>query len=137
MALPAGAIGEPFVDADDIADAAVAALTEPGHVGQLYELTGPRLLSFPEAIAEISRACGREIRYRQISLEAYADLLERAQVPLPIITLVTYLFGEVLDGRNAPLTDGVRRALKRAPRDFRDYARSTAATGVWNTSVTT
>ena len=63
VALPAGDVGEPFVDADDIADVAVAALTEDGHVGQLYELTGPRLLTFAEAVAEIARATGREIRY--------------------------------------------------------------------------
>lgn len=130
--LPAGAIREPFVDAGDIADCAVAALTGPGHAGQLYEITGPRLLTFAEAITEISRACGREIEYRQISIEAYADMLALAQVPLPIIRLVTYLFSEVLDGRNASTADGVMRALGRAPRDFRDYARATATTGVWN-----
>lgn len=134
VTLPAGAVGEPFVDANDIADVAVAALTEPGHAGQFYELTGPRLLSFAEAVAEISRACGRDIRYRQISPQAFADTLERSQVPLPFITLLTYLFDEVLDGRNASVADGVMRALKRAPRDFRDYARETAATGVWNPS---
>jgi uncharacterized protein YbjT (DUF2867 family) len=130
--LPAGDVGEPFVDADDIADVAVAALTEPGHAGQLYEVTGPRLLTFAEAIAEIGRACGREIRYRQIPVTQYADMMAQMQVPQPIISLVTYLFGEVLDGRNASTTDGVMRALKRAPRDFRDYACITAATGIWN-----
>jgi uncharacterized protein YbjT (DUF2867 family) len=129
--LPAGDVGEPFVDADDIADVAVAALTEPGHAGQLYEVTGPRLLTFAEAVAEIGRACGREIRYRQIPIATYADRMAQMQVPQPVISLVTYLFGEVLDGRNASTTDGVMRALKRAPRDFRDYARDTAATGVW------
>ena len=41
VALPAPPVGEPFVDADDIADVAVAALTGDGHAGQLYELTGP------------------------------------------------------------------------------------------------
>jgi uncharacterized protein YbjT (DUF2867 family) len=130
--LPAGEVGEPFIDTDDIADVAVAALTEPGHAGQLYEVTGPRLLTFADAIAEIGRACGREIRYRQIPIATYADMMAQMQVPLPVISLVTYLFGEVLDGRNASTTDGVMRALKRAPRDFRDYARDTAATGVWN-----
>ncbi|GLS30446.1 Uncharacterized conserved protein YbjT, contains NAD(P)-binding and DUF2867 domains [Mesorhizobium albiziae] len=62
--LPAGDVGEPFVDADDIADAAVAALTEEGHVGQLYELTGPRLLTFEQAVGEIAAATGRDIAYR-------------------------------------------------------------------------
>jgi hypothetical protein len=48
------------------------------------------------------------------------------------VELLTYLFTEVLDGRNARLTDGVRRALGRKPRDFADYAREAAATGVWD-----
>ena len=72
VALPAGDIGEPFVDADDIADVAVAALTDDRHIGQLYELTGPRLLTFAEAVAEIADATGREIRYAPVSLEKYA-----------------------------------------------------------------
>ncbi|MGH2671222.1 MAG: SDR family oxidoreductase, partial [bacterium] len=42
IALPAGDAVEPFVDADDIADVAVAALTEDGHDSEIYELTGPR-----------------------------------------------------------------------------------------------
>ena len=46
VALPIGNVGEPFVDADDIADVAVAALTEEGHAGRTYEVTGPRLLTF-------------------------------------------------------------------------------------------
>src|SRR5215207_2404779 len=75
VVLPAGDIPEPFVDADDIADVAVAALTEEGHAGELYELTGPRLLSFAQAIDEIARASGRKIRYVQVSVEEYASLL--------------------------------------------------------------
>ena len=62
IALPAGDVGEPFVDVDDIADVAVAALTEDGHAGQVYELTGPRLLTFAEAVDEIASATGRAIR---------------------------------------------------------------------------
>ena len=79
VALPAGSVKEPFVDADDIADVAVAALTEDGHVGQLYELTGPRLLSFAEAVEEIGKAAGRRIRYVQVSMEQYASLLAKAR----------------------------------------------------------
>jgi uncharacterized protein YbjT (DUF2867 family) len=132
VALPAGNVGEPFVDADDIADVAVAALTEEGHVGQLYELTGPRLLTFAEAMEEISRATGREIRYVQIPPEQYTSALTAHDVPADFVRLLTYLFTTVLDGRNAHLTDGVQRALGREPRDFTDYARDAAATGVWN-----
>jgi uncharacterized protein YbjT (DUF2867 family) len=131
-ALPAGDVPEPFVDADDIADVAVAALTEDGHGGELYELTGPRLLTFAEAVDEIAQAAGREVRYVPVSAEQYASVLAEHEVPAEFVTLLTYLFSEVLDGRNARLTDGVQRALGREPRDFGDYARDAAATGVWD-----
>ena len=132
VVLPAGNVPEPFVDADDIADVAVAALTEDGHAGRLYELTGPRLLTFAEAIGEIASAAGRKIRYVPISVEEYASMLKQDEVPHEFVGLLTYLFSEVLDGRNAYLTDGVQRALGREPRDFADYARDVAATGLWD-----
>ena len=137
VALPAGDTPEPFIDADDIADVAVAALTEDGHVGRLYELTGPRLLTFAEAVHEIAEATGREIRYVPVSIDEYATAATGQGVPDEVIDILTYLFGEVLDGRNAHLADGVQRALGREPRDFADYARTAAATGVWSPSAVT
>jgi uncharacterized protein YbjT (DUF2867 family) len=131
VVLPAGDVPEPFVDTDDIADVAVAALTEDGHAGRLYELTGPRSLTFAEAVNEIATASGREIRFQPISIEEFvADAYQ--DVPPEFIELLTYLFGEVLDGRNAAATDGVRRALGREARDFGEYARVTAASGIWS-----
>jgi uncharacterized protein YbjT (DUF2867 family) len=132
VALPAGATSEPFVDADDIADVAVAALTDDRHIGELYELTGPRLLSFAEPVQEIAEATGREIRYVPSPLDAFASEMAARGIPDDLVDLLTYLFSEVLDGRNAHLADGVERALGRPPRDFRDYVRETAASGVWN-----
>jgi uncharacterized protein YbjT (DUF2867 family) len=132
VALPAGDTPEPFVDADDIADVAVAALTEPGHEGRLYELTGPRLLTFADAVREIAAAAGRDVRFQPISIEQFTAALAQQDVPDDMVELLAYLFTEVLDGRNAHLTDGVQRALGRPPRDFGAYARETAATGVWN-----
>jgi uncharacterized protein YbjT (DUF2867 family) len=132
VVLPAGDVPEPFVDADDIADVAVAALTEDGHAGQIYELTGPRLLTFAEAIGEISRAASRKIRFGPVSVEEYASMLNEHEVPAGFVWLLTYLFSEVLDGRNAYLTDGVQRALGREPKDFVVYAREVAATGIWD-----
>jgi uncharacterized protein YbjT (DUF2867 family) len=132
VALPSGDVPEPFVDADDIADVAVAALTEDGHAGEIYELTGPRLLTFEEALGEIAKATGREIRFVPVSLEEFEAVLAGEQVPAEIASFLTYLFGTVLDGRNAHLTGGVRRALGREPKDFSDYARDAAATGVWS-----
>jgi uncharacterized protein YbjT (DUF2867 family) len=136
VALPAGETPEPFVDVEDIADVATAALTDDAHIGKLYELTGPRLLTFAEAAAEIGRATGREVRYQPVSVEDHAAEASAQGVPQVEIDLLTYLFSEVLDGRNARLADGVQRALGREPRDFAEYARATAATGVWNAPVT-
>jgi uncharacterized protein YbjT (DUF2867 family) len=135
VTLPAGDTPEPFVDVDDIADVAVAALTEEGHVGELYELTGPRLLTFEEAVDEIARAANRELRYVPVSVEEFESILAEAKVPAEFVWTLKYLFTEVLDGRNAHVTDGVRRALGREPRDFSEYARDAAATGVWNASA--
>jgi len=131
IALPAGDTPEPFVDADDIADVAAAALTDDKHVGQLYELTGPRLLTFADAAREISDATGREVRYAPVSIEEHATVAAEQGVPADVIELLTYLFSEILDGRNAHVTDGVERALGRGPRDFRDFARDAAAAGAW------
>jgi uncharacterized protein YbjT (DUF2867 family) len=130
--LPAGDVPTPFLDADDIADVAVAALTDKGHAGQLYELTGPRSLTFAEAAKEIAEAASRKVRYVPVSLEEHAAEATEHGVPAEVVELLTYLFSEVVDGRNADTTDGVRRALGREPRDFRDYARHTVATGVWD-----
>jgi uncharacterized protein YbjT (DUF2867 family) len=132
--LPAGDVPTPFLDAEDIADVAVAALTEDRHAGQLYELTGPRSLTFAEAAVEITEATGREIRYVPVSLEEHAAEAAEHGVPAEVVELLTYLFSEVVDGRNANTTDGVQRALGREPRDFRDFARDVAASGVWNVS---
>jgi uncharacterized protein YbjT (DUF2867 family) len=136
VALPAGQTPEPFVDADDIADVAVAALTDDRHVGELYELTGPRLLTFADAVEEIARVTGRDIRYVPVSIEEHAAVALAHGVPAEVVELLTRLFGEVFDGRNAKLADGVERALGRQPRDFADYARDAAAGGVWDVRVT-
>lgn len=130
LALPAGDVPEPFTDAGDIADVAVAALTDPRHLNRLYEVTGPRALSFAEAVATIAGASGRDIRYRQVPAGDFAAAMQ-GDVPQPIIDLLLDLFTVVLDGRNSTPTHGVQEALGRPPRDFADYARATAATGVW------
>ena len=129
--LPGGDVPTPFLDVDDIADVAVAALTDDGHAGELYELTGPRSLTFAQVAAELSAATGRAVGYVPVSLEQHATEAAEHGVPPEFIDLLTYLFAEVVDGR-AGTTDGVQRALGRPARDFADYAATTAASGVWN-----
>ncbi|PPK63273.1 NAD(P)H-binding protein [Actinokineospora auranticolor] len=123
IALPAGPVAEPFIDAGDIADVAVAALTGDGHAGRLYELTGPRLLTFAEAAAEISAAAGKPVAYHPLSLEDFRAMMVDA-VGEASAELLTNLCAEVLDGRNASLGTGVRDALGREPRDFADFCRA-------------
>ncbi|HEV8559337.1 MAG TPA: NmrA family transcriptional regulator [Actinophytocola sp.] len=132
VALPGADVPEPFVDVDDIADIAVAALTEPGHAGETYEVTGPRLITFTEAIAEIAAAADRELTYLPVTPTEYRRMLIEAGLPNELADQLMALFSEVLDGRNAHLTDGVQRALGREPRDFTDYVRATAPTGIWS-----
>jgi uncharacterized protein YbjT (DUF2867 family) len=132
VALPVDGIEEPFVDANDIADVATAALTADGHEGRVYEVTGPRLLSFPAAVGAIAAASGRSLRFTTVPIDVYAAALQQEGLPADVVGLIRYLFTEVLDGRNAHLSDGVAQALGREPRDFRDYAQNAAATGVWN-----
>lgn len=126
--LPVGAVQEPFVDCEDIADIAAAAFADAAqHHGQRYELTGPRLLTFGDAIAELAEATGREIAFTSIPMEAFQEALLADHVPAELGQLMRYLFTTVLDGRNASLTDDVQRALGRPPLDFRDYASQLAA----------
>jgi uncharacterized protein YbjT (DUF2867 family) len=131
LALPIGDVGEPFVDADDVAEVATAALLGDALVGRICEVTGPELLSFADAAALIGQASGRAVRFRSVSAEEYADGLRAAGLPEEVVGLIGYLFAEVLDGRNAATTDGVLEALGRPARSFGDYARRAAASGVW------
>jgi uncharacterized protein YbjT (DUF2867 family) len=131
VALPVDKVREPFVDVDDIADVVVAALTDPRHVGEIYELTGPRLLTFADAVAEINRAAGTTVGFRTMPAHEFLDWLAHSEVPDEIAGLLEELFSVVLDGRNESLADGVERALGRQPKDFADFARHAAAKGAW------
>lgn len=130
VALPAGDVREPIIDVDDIAEMAVAALTEERHSGQLYEITGPRLLSFSEAAAELSAAMGRPVQYKPITFDEFHASMTEIGGKL-IADVFTGICRETLDGRNEYLSDGVQRALGRKPRDFADFCRSAAASGAW------
>lgn len=131
ITLPAGSAKEPFVDVDDIAEVALVALTEPGHAGEVYEVTGPRLMTFDDVASDLSKATDRPIEYVQIPHEAFVGHVRDSGAPEGVVWIMDYLFSTVLDGRNSYVADGVQRALGRAPKDFSDYAREVAKTGVW------
>jgi uncharacterized protein YbjT (DUF2867 family) len=131
ITLPASDVQEPFVDVDDIAEVAVAALSESGHTGEVYEVTGPRLMTFTEVAADLSEATGRSIEFFEVPHDAFIDAAKESGAPRDVIWMLDYLFATVLDGRNAHLTDGVQRALGREPRDLVDYARDVVSAGGW------
>jgi len=132
VALPRGEALEPFVDADDIADVVVESLLHDMHVGQTYELTGPRLLTFEQVTAEISKVTGRDIKFESLTMDEYTKMLREYQVPEDYIWLINYLFTEVLDGRNSSVSNDIENVLGRKAKDFAEYARETATTGIWN-----
>ena len=135
LALPAGGAAEPFVDADDVAEVVVAALTDYRHAGRVYEVTGPQPLTFAEVADEIATATGRQVRYHPISHEEFAAGMAAAGLPTDLVTVLGEVFAELRDGRNATPAEGVERALGRPPRGFADFVRTTSATdGVWGSA---
>lgn len=135
IALPAGDIEEPFIDVDDIADVVVAALTESGHEAQVYEVTGPRLMTWADVARDLSTALGREITFVSLSHEEFVQGIADSGAPESVVWLMDYLFSTALDGRNSSLCDGVQRALGRKPKDFRDYAKQVSNSGLWSNAA--
>lgn len=132
VALPKADILEPFTDADDIAAVVAEVLLNDKHNGKTYELTGPGLLNFEQAITEIAKITRREIIFQALSLEDYINMLREYQVPEDVIWLVNYLFSEVLDGRNSSITNDIEKVLGRKATNFTEYVQKTAKTGIWN-----
>jgi uncharacterized protein YbjT (DUF2867 family) len=131
IALPSGAIREPFVDVDDIAEVVVAALTDERHVNRRYEITGPRELTIAEAAAEISAGIGRPVRFTQISPDDFVISL-RAYAPEPAVQRMHKQFTAALDSRSTAVTQDIYETLGRPARNFSNYVRRAAASGVWN-----
>lgn len=131
LRVPAGDGAEPFIDVDDIAEVVAIALTDDRHVGQTYALSGPRTLTFAEAMAEVSAASGRPIRYVDVEPTQYVEELVGYGLPQDDAEALRDLFAVVRNGRSDYLSDGVQQVLGRAPRDFADWARATAAKGAW------
>jgi uncharacterized protein YbjT (DUF2867 family) len=132
VALPRGEALVPYVDVDDIADVVVESLLDDKHVGQIYELTGPRQLTFKQVTEEISKVTGRDIKFSSITMDEYTKMLREYQVPEDYIWLINYLFTEVLVDRNSIVTNDIEKVLGRKAKDFTEYARETATTGIWN-----
>lgn len=134
LPMPGGDIAEPIIDIDDIADVVVAALTEEGHLGKRYEVTGPRLMTFAEMADVLSTTLGRPIQHIPISFEDFHANVAAAGGDF-VADVFTSIARETLDGRNAHTADGVERALGRTPRDFAEFAQTAMASGAWNAAA--
>ena len=134
LPMPGGDMVEPIIDVDDIADVVVAALTDDRHLGEVYEVTGPELLTFADMAAVLSNTLGRPIQHLPISFEDFNANVAQSGGEF-VADVFTTIARETLDGRNAHLAEGVRRALGRKPRSFAQYARKAAATGTWNVAA--
>ncbi len=134
LPMPGGNVAEPIIDIDDIADVAVAALTEERHAGKLYEVTGPRLMSFAEMAAALSTSIGTPIQHIPISFDEFHAGIAQSGDTF-VADVFTAIARETLDGRNAYVADGVMLALGRAPRDFTAFAQSAAQQGAWHAAA--
>ncbi|WP_433335631.1 NAD(P)H-binding protein [Spirillospora sp. CA-294931] len=132
LALPIGDMGEPFVDLEDLADVAVALLAKDGHAGQNYALSGPRGLTFGEAVEVISKAAGRPMRYVELTPAEYRTELGAEGYPDEAVDSLDALFAILRAGHLAEPTDTVEKVLGRPPIDFETYAARAAASGAWS-----
>ena len=132
IVLPAGDIKEPFIDVDDIAEVAVACINRRDLANQVFEVTGPELLSFRECAAILSEELGRPINFLPVDVDDFLGALRGQGFPDEVMWLMNELFSKVLDGRNSNTVNGVQRALGRPATSFRQYVQKTLQSGVWN-----
>jgi len=120
--LPAGEARLPFVDVRDIAAVAIKALTEPGHDGKAYVLTGPEALSHAEVAAILSQATGKRFVYEDIAPEAYRRQLIEQGASALYADLILNLFERMRRRGSAEIHDDVRKVLGRPAIGFRRFA---------------
>lgn len=132
LVLPEAKTKEPFIDTDDIADMVVATLTQPRLRNQLFEITGPELLSFKDCLQQISDAIGETVNYHGIPVDEFISAAKQNGMPDQLAWLMNELFTEVLDGRNAFTTHTIEQVLERPAKTFKEYVTQVVKTGVWN-----
>ncbi|MEV6779147.1 NAD(P)H-binding protein [Streptomyces syringium] len=131
LRLPVADGAATFVDLEDVAAVAVAALTEHGHTGQVYEMSGPRAVDLETAVAEIAEATGRRIRYVPVTVDRFTAELRQEGLSAEDAEVWAAALNPIRRGLEAKVSDGVRRALGRDPRDFTEFVTDAAAAGAW------
>jgi len=123
---PAGDGRIAMIDPRDIGEVAAVALTEPGHAGRSYRLTGPDAIAYGDVAAELSRATGARVRYVDVPEDAARAGLEAAGMPDWLVDHLAGLFALIRQGGLAETTGDVRLVCGRDPRGFAEFARDHA-----------
>jgi len=131
VALPAGQINEPFIDVDDIAEVAFNCLTRPELHNQLFEITGPELLTFEKCVSMIADAIEQPIAFIPITTSDLLGGLKQQGQPEEVLWLMNELFTHVMDGRNSYVTQDIEKVLGRPAKRFEEYVSKTVAEGSW------
>ncbi|WP_219993912.1 SDR family oxidoreductase [Aestuariibacter sp. GS-14] len=127
LALPAGDAQTSFIDARDIADSAVAALTNDRFDGKAFNLTGGEALSYAEAIKLISDAIDKPVTYVANSAAAFTNGLINVGVPADYAHFLAAIFEPVAAGYTAAISGDVLQLTGHQPRRFADYLATNAA----------
>lgn len=124
---PLGDARVSMVDEGDVAAVAAKVLTEPGHEGKTYVLTGPEPLSFADVAGHLSAALGRPVRYVPVSFEQAREAMRAGGLPEPAVALVEALRRYEREGHNAVVTPTVGELLGRPPLPYAAFAAEFAA----------
>ncbi len=131
LVLPEPKSKEAFIDVDDIVEVAIATLTRSELRNQLFELTGPELLSFEACVEQITIATNRTITFQTAPIDSYLASAKAQGLSEDMAWLINELFVNVLDGRNASTTNTIEYLLGRPARSFDEYVAKTLQSGVW------
>jgi uncharacterized protein YbjT (DUF2867 family) len=123
---PAGGARVAMIDPRDVASVAAVALSENGHDGDVYTLSGPAALSYDEVAAALSEATGRAIRFVAVDDEAARRGMLEAGLPGFVTDFLIGLFGALRAGAHAAPTGTVRAVTGREPRSIGEFAREHA-----------
>jgi uncharacterized protein YbjT (DUF2867 family) len=130
--LSAGTGAEAWIDTNDVGDVMTTALLDESYVGRTLTISGPRTLTMTEIADELTAATGRPITYVDLEPEVHvAELVEQGLIQEDA-DAVRDLFAVIRNHRSEYVSDGVEQVLGRPARDFTDWARETAKTGVWS-----
>lgn len=124
--LPMGDMRQAPVDTRDIAAVAVKTLTEDGHAGRTYEITGPEALTYTEIAAQISAATGEQVTYVPISFEQFRQSLASAGLPAWLVAALVDLNQKLAAGVGSEVTNVVREVARKEPITFAEFAREHA-----------